>query len=69
MEVVEITPGLHRWRAPHPDWKPDEGWDELVGSVFYELERVLVSHGEPVLSDGRAGLAHAIERARVEQPA
>jgi hypothetical protein len=28
------------------------------------IERVLVSHGEPVLSDGRAAIARAIEQAR-----
>jgi hypothetical protein len=32
------------------------------------IERVLVSHGEPVLRDGRAALAHAIAQARDPTP-
>ncbi len=28
----EIQTGLWHWQAPHPDWKPGEGWDELVSS-------------------------------------
>jgi hypothetical protein len=40
---VEIAPGLLRWTAPHPDWRPQathagaEDWDRHVGSVLYEL--------------------------------
>jgi hypothetical protein len=40
--AVEIVPGLVRWTARHPDWKPDAApgssgdWDPLVGSVLYE---------------------------------
>jgi hypothetical protein len=37
MQVLEVVPGLYRWTAPHPDWKPGEGWDEEVGCVLYEL--------------------------------
>ena len=42
--VWEHAPAaLHRWLAPHPDWRPapdDEGpddWGRLVGSALYEL--------------------------------
>ncbi len=44
MLAAEIAPGLWRWTAPHPEWvETTEGgsageWDELVGSVLYELE-------------------------------
>jgi hypothetical protein len=41
MDVDQITCGLWRWAAPHPDWTansepegPDD-WDEVVGSVLY----------------------------------
>jgi hypothetical protein len=40
---AEIVPGLLRWTAPHPAWDPDplpgsaEDWDQMVGSVMYEL--------------------------------
>jgi hypothetical protein len=40
---VEIVPGLLRWTAAHPDWNPQalaesaEDWDQMVGSVLYEM--------------------------------
>jgi hypothetical protein len=46
--VIEIVPGLLRWSAPHPDWKPpqrldDPGdWGREVGSVLYDTPEVLV---------------------------
>jgi hypothetical protein len=36
----------------------------LAPMLELPIERVLVSHGEPVLHDGRAALAHAIAEAR-----
>jgi hypothetical protein len=45
---TQAPASLHRWLAPHPDWRPsphDEGpddWGQLVGSVLYELEHVAV---------------------------
>ncbi|HEX4188657.1 MAG TPA: hypothetical protein VHY83_12220 [Solirubrobacteraceae bacterium] len=42
----EIAPGLLRWTAPHPDWKPpavagsSSDWEEMVGSVLYEQPEV-----------------------------
>jgi hypothetical protein len=39
--VNALAPGLHRWTAPHPAWRPDpepespEDWPEQVGSVLY----------------------------------
>jgi hypothetical protein len=38
----EIAPGLWRWTAPHPAWRPGAepdspgDWDRYVGSVLYE---------------------------------
>lgn len=40
--AVEIGAGLVRWTAPHPDWTSDEDWEELVGSLLYELGEVVV---------------------------
>jgi len=40
--MIEIAPGLWRWTAPHPDWKPNApagsagDWGRDVGSVLYE---------------------------------
>jgi hypothetical protein len=45
---AEIVPGLLRWSAPHPAWRPAavpgsaSDWPELVGSVLYELPDVVV---------------------------
>src|SRR4051812_40415244 len=40
-----IAPGLHRWTAPHPDWRGDDvpddhplDWPELVGCVAARLD-------------------------------
>jgi glyoxylase-like metal-dependent hydrolase (beta-lactamase superfamily II) len=35
--VREVQTGLWHWEAPHPDWKPGEGWDhKLVSSYAIE---------------------------------
>lgn len=40
-EPDEIAPGLWRWTAPHPDWRPGaqpdspDDWDRMVGCVLY----------------------------------
>ncbi|MBD0348702.1 MAG: MBL fold metallo-hydrolase [Thermoleophilia bacterium] len=34
MDVRELRPGLWRWTAPHPDWRPEyTGWGPDVASV------------------------------------
>lgn len=43
--------------------------DELRPLLALPVERVLVSHGDPVLSGGNAALARAIDSARAEPPA
>ncbi len=40
----------------------------LAALLELPLERVLVSHGEPVLQDGRRALAHAVEEAESGRP-
>lgn len=46
LDVGELRPGLWRWSAPHPDWTAAKagagGWDQLVGSVYYEAQDSLV---------------------------
>jgi glyoxylase-like metal-dependent hydrolase (beta-lactamase superfamily II) len=34
--MLEIRPGVYCWNAPHPDWAPGCGWDELVTSYAFE---------------------------------
>lgn len=40
--ATELAAGLFRWTAPHPDWEPGAGspedWEQMVGSVLYELD-------------------------------
>jgi len=40
MDVRELAPGLWRWTAPHPAWKPENdkpgGWGRMVASISYE---------------------------------
>jgi hypothetical protein len=40
-----VAPGLWIWRLPYPDWRPDVGWEERVGSTCVE------SGGEVALLD------------------
>jgi len=57
----EIAPGLLRWTAPHPEWDPraapesSGGWDQLVGSVLYELPDAVVLFDPLLPSEDRAG--------------
>lgn len=57
------------------DWLKDERVDleglavRLEPLLELPVEKVLVSHGEPVLREGRAALLHAIELARQPQRA
>jgi glyoxylase-like metal-dependent hydrolase (beta-lactamase superfamily II) len=30
--MLETRPGVYFWQARHPDWEPNDGWDELVTS-------------------------------------
>jgi glyoxylase-like metal-dependent hydrolase (beta-lactamase superfamily II) len=30
--VRELQTGIWHWKAPHPDWKPEEDWDQAVSS-------------------------------------
>ncbi|HKQ59799.1 MAG TPA: hypothetical protein VJS92_00865 [Candidatus Polarisedimenticolaceae bacterium] len=40
MDARQLAPGLWRWTAPHPEWRPEKerpgGWWRDVGCVFYE---------------------------------
>ena len=40
--VDELQPGLWHWRAPHPDWRDTEPWDQHVSSyAIDDGERLL----------------------------
>jgi len=34
----EVATGVWQWRAPHPEWKPDQTWDRMVSSYAIETE-------------------------------
>ncbi len=58
--VLEVSPGLLRWSARHPDWNPGAppgssgDWDPLVGSVLYEAPGAVALIDPLLPADGRA---------------
>ena len=42
MQVQELAPGLWRWTAPHPAWRPGADWPREVGCVYYEAREAVV---------------------------
>jgi hypothetical protein len=59
---TEIVPGLVRWSAPHPEWKSDaepgssSDWEQMVGSVLYEVPAGVVVLIDPLLPMVERGL-------------
>ncbi len=55
----EIQPGLYRWTAAHPAWKGDSepggpsDWDQMVGSVLYDLGEIVALIDPLLPRDGR----------------
>ena len=47
-EVRDVAPGLWLWRQPHPDWRPNVGWQPLVASFCAE------ARGEVLVLDALA---------------
>jgi len=64
--IAELRPGLWRWTARHPEWRPGaepesaDDWPPEVGCVAYAAPRALVLV-DPLLPDGDAGLARALD--------
>ena len=42
MDVRELAPGLWRWTALHPDWTPEEDWEQEVGCVYLETPSTVI---------------------------
>jgi glyoxylase-like metal-dependent hydrolase (beta-lactamase superfamily II) len=55
--VNELAPGLWHWKAPHPQWRPTEPWDQNVSSYAVDDgERLLLFDpiAPPAEIEGRA---------------
>ena len=68
MQVQELAPGLWRWTAPHPAWRPGADWPPEVGCVYYEAREavVLIDPLVPPADDGERfwrALDRDVERA------
>jgi glyoxylase-like metal-dependent hydrolase (beta-lactamase superfamily II) len=55
MDVTELRPGLWRWTARHPEWRPGDDWNADVGCVYYEAPActVLIDPLVPQEDEGR----------------
>ena len=62
MDVLKISDGLWRWTAPHPDWKPGEGWSRDVGCVYYEAPEDVVLIDPLVPADDEESFWTALDR-------
>jgi hypothetical protein len=72
--VFEIAPGLVRWTASHPDWRPGgepgspSDWPQEVGSVLYELGEAVVLIDPLLPGDGRDQLLAWLDARIGERP-
>jgi glyoxylase-like metal-dependent hydrolase (beta-lactamase superfamily II) len=66
MRVDEIAPGLWRWTGLHPDWTPaeggPEGWEQEVGSVYFEAPDAVVLVDPLVPPEDRDRFLDALDR-------
>ena len=68
MRIETLRPGLHRWRADHPDAVPSPkpagpaDWGPSVGSVAYEADDALLLVDPLVPNDGWEQLDALVER-------
>jgi hypothetical protein len=74
MLPAEIAPGLWRWTARHPDWNPRaargsaEDWEQMVGSVLYELPDAVALIDPLLPADGRAQFLHWLDERIAARP-
>src|SRR5262245_43279182 len=62
VEVRELTPGLWRWTAPHPEWEQGFDWDREVGCVAADAGDAFALFDPLVPDDGWGGLDALVER-------
>ena len=61
--MEQLRPGLWHWRAPHPDWRDTEPWDENVSSYALDAD------GRLLLFDPLAVPEELLELAADREPA
>jgi hypothetical protein len=65
--LTAISPGLHRWTSPHPDWRPGAApgspadWPREVGSVACEVPNALALIDPQLPAADAAALWRAID--------
>jgi glyoxylase-like metal-dependent hydrolase (beta-lactamase superfamily II) len=66
MRVQEIATGLWRWTGLHPAWTPGEGgpdgWEQEVGSYYYEAPEAIVLFDPLVPMEDRDRFFEALDR-------
>src|ERR671934_2775062 len=64
MRVAEICPGLWRWTAAHPAWRPGKAWPQEVGCVYAETPDAIVLIDPLVPADDEDRFWRALDRDR-----
>jgi glyoxylase-like metal-dependent hydrolase (beta-lactamase superfamily II) len=64
MEVAQIRPGVWRWTAPHPAWRPDKLWPRQVGCVYAETRGAVILIDPLVPAEGTEAFWRALDRDR-----
>jgi glyoxylase-like metal-dependent hydrolase (beta-lactamase superfamily II) len=62
MTVEELRPGLWRWSSAHPEWTPEEEWDQEVSSYALVEEDALVLIDPLVPADEEERFWAALDR-------
>jgi glyoxylase-like metal-dependent hydrolase (beta-lactamase superfamily II) len=62
MDVQKLAPGLWRWTAPHPEWRPDADWPQDVGCLYYEGPDAVVLIDPLVPADEATRFWEALDR-------
>jgi hypothetical protein len=59
--LAEVTPGIWRWTAPHPEWRPAHPWAQEVASFALEAGKDLVLV-DPLVPAQDASVWDALDR-------
>ena len=62
MDVLELAPGLWRWTARHPDWKPGDSWPPEVACFYAEAEEATLVVDPLIPRDEEARFWRSLDR-------